>query len=221
MPLIVPWIQRGAGRTAATAARGREPEVVVPVEVDGHAGADQLDACARRGRPPPPAWRSRACPRRRPPRARPRPRAEYACAKNSGSARVPSTPKYATVMPSPGGEARRRSRSARAWSRGVTPSASSLRSEIGDSITDARTPSSTSSLDVGRDRAREAPDLGAGARRPRISSTARPVVLGDAREAGLDPIDAERRRAPRAISSLSSGESTTPTVCSPSRSVVS
>ena len=56
-------------------------------------------------------------------------------------------------------------------------------------------------LEVGGHRTREAPDL---ARRPAaaISSTASPVVLRDAREAGLDAIDAELVEQPRDLELL-------------------
>src|SRR6188508_2245992 len=76
----------------------------------------------------------------------------------------------------------------------VTPIASSFRSEIGDSITDART-------EVGRHRPREAPDLrpqaGLGDQPDRV-----PVVLRDAREPGLDPVDAEVVEEPRDLELL-------------------
>ena len=71
-----------------------------------------------------------------------------------------------------------------------TPIASSFRSEIGDSITEKRTPSSTSaSRSAGT--AREKPQIsasqpGAGDQPDRL-----PVVGRDAREARLDPVDPE------------------------------
>ena len=46
MPLIVPCTQRAPARTAATAARGCEAEVVVPVEVHRHVRPDPLDRSA-------------------------------------------------------------------------------------------------------------------------------------------------------------------------------
>ena len=71
-----------------------------------------------------------------------------------------------------------------------TPIASSFRSEIGDSITEKRTPELDERLEVGRHGAREAPDLGAQAG-GRDQLDRLPVVGRDAREAGLDPVDAE------------------------------
>ena len=75
-------------------------------------------------------------------------------------------------------------------------------------------------LGVGRDRAREAPDLGveAGARRSASPRPSRP-----ARRAGSPPRSA-RSRASRSrgrARASAAGSRTTPTVCSPSRSVVS
>ena len=71
-----------------------------------------------------------------------------------------------------------------------TPIASSLRSEIGDSITEYATPELDERLEIGGHGAREAPDLcaqaGGGDPLDRL-----PVVVGDAREAGFDPVDAE------------------------------
>ncbi len=65
-----------------------------------------------------------------------------------------------------------------------------MRSEIGASITEARTLELDERLEVGGDRAREAPDLrpqaGRGDQPDRL-----PVLGRDAREAGLDAVDAE------------------------------
>ena len=76
-----------------------------------------------------------------------------------------------------------------------TPSASSLPSEIGLSITDARTPSSTSAS-TSAWTAREKPQTSA--RRPAaaISSHRLEVVLRDTREARLDPVDPRRVERP-------------------------
>ena len=66
--------------------------------------------------------------------------------------------------------------------------ASSLRSEIGDSITDARTPSS-SSASTSACPAREKPHTSASGRsHDQLEGAA--VVLGHAREPGLDAPDA-------------------------------
>ena len=71
-----------------------------------------------------------------------------------------------------------------------TPIASSFRSEIGDSITEQRTPSSTSSS-RSAGTAREKPQISALEARGRDQLDRAAVVVGDAREAGLDPVDAE------------------------------
>ena len=101
----------------------------------------------------------------------------------------------------------------------VTPSAWSLASEIGLSITDAGTPSSTSAS-TSACTARENPQISA--RRPAalISSTARQSSAETrGKPASIRSMPAASRA--RAISSFSSGVRTTPTDCSPSRSVVS
>src|SRR3954468_18990474 len=89
-----------------------------------------------------------------------------------------------------------------------TPIAFSFRSEIGDSITDAGTPSSTSasrSAGTAREKPHTRPGrpLGVGGPPPREAPPLRvqaglrdephrlPVVLRHAREAGLDPVDPE------------------------------
>ena len=71
-----------------------------------------------------------------------------------------------------------------------TPSASSLRSEIGDSITEAPTPSSIKAS-TSACTARENPQTSA--RRPAADDQLEgaAVVLGHAREPGLDAVDAE------------------------------
>ena len=100
-----------------------------------------------------------------------------------------------------------------------TPSASSLPSEIGLSITEAGTPSSTSAS-TSACTAREKPHTSA--RRPGADDEldGSPVVLGDPREAGLDPVDPRRVERLRDLE-LVVRLRTTPTDCSPSRSVVS
>jgi hypothetical protein len=101
----------------------------------------------------------------------------------------------------------------------LTPIASSLRSEIGDSITEARTPSSTSaSRSAGT--AREKPQISALSPASEISLTASQSSCETrGKPASMRSIPSSSSR--RAISSFCSGSSTTPTVCSPSRSVVS
>src|SRR4051794_10583416 len=100
-----------------------------------------------------------------------------------------------------------------------TPIAFSFRSEIGDSITEYETPSSTSaSRSAGT--AREKPQTSA--RRPAAAIFA--TACQSSSETRGNP--ASIRSMPssssrRAISSFCSGSSTTPTVCSPSRRVVS
>jgi hypothetical protein len=97
--------------------------------------------------------------------------ARYTSAKYSGVARVESTPKNATRIPCSTAFA---TASVMRWSifSRETPSASSFRSEIGDSITLASTPSSTSaSTSAGT--AREKPQTSAVRPAPAISSTAR------------------------------------------------
>ena len=77
-----------------------------------------------------------------------------------------------------------------------TPIASSFRSEIGDSITEASTPSSTSSS-RSAGTAREKPQTSAFRPAAGDQLDGAPVVVGDAREAGLDPLDPEPVEQPR------------------------
>ena len=174
--------------------RRGEPEVVVPVPVDRDLVVEPLGDVAHeerrrlRGRDPERVHDDdlgRAGLDRGLVRARRKPR----------SARVESTPKKATRIPcSTAKETAERMRSS-IVSR-ETPSAASFPSEIGLSITEALEPELDERLDVRLDGAREAPDLRLQAGlddhpdRPR-------VVVGDAREPGLDAVDAglgERRR---------------------------
>ena len=113
----------------------------------------------------------------------------YACRKNPRSARVPSTPKYATVIPLPeANETASRIRSS--IDSRDTPSAASFASEIGDSITLAPTPSSTSAS-TSAATAREKPQTSASSPAFGDQLHGLPVVRRRAREAGLDPLDAE------------------------------
>jgi hypothetical protein len=90
---------------------------------------------------------------------------------------------------------------------------------MGDSITDARTPSSTSaSRSAGT--AREKPQTSASRPAFEISFTASQSSCETrGKPASIRSIPSWS--SSRAISSFCSGSSTTPTVCSPSRSVVS
>ena len=209
-----------AGADGRRRRRGREAEVVVAVEVDGDRPGRATRACGRRARRPPRAWRSPIVSTTTASFAPASIAVSYACRKNSRSARVPSTPKYATVMPCSRGERDRVADPLRASTRATTPSAASFASEIGDSITLACTPSSTSAS-ASAATAREKPQTSAS--RPGVGDQLHrvPVVLRDAREAGLDPLDPERRRSRGRARASARGSRTTPTVCSPSRSVVS
>ena len=86
------------------------------------------------------------------------------------------------------------------FSRG-TPIASSLRSEIGDSMTACRTPSSTSaSRSAGT--AREKPQTSALRPASRDEPDRLRVLCRDAREPGLDPVDAGIVEQPRDLELL-------------------
>ena len=100
-----------------------------------------------------------------------------------------------------------------------TPSASSFRSERGDSITVASRPSSTIAS-TSACTAREKPQISAFRPASRISSTAR-QSSSDTRgkPASIRSTPSSSRAC--AMTSFCSGAKTTPTVCSPSRSVVS
>ena len=100
-----------------------------------------------------------------------------------------------------------------------TPSAASLPSEIGLSITEARRPSSTSASTSART-AREKPQISASSPASRIKEIARASSSETrGKPASIRSIPAAERAF--AISTFCSGSRTTPTVCSPSRSVVS
>ena len=72
MPLTVPWIQVDARTNRSECSGGGESEVVVTVEVDRRAGTEPLLRAADEPPRPPPGWRCRSCPRRRPPARPPR-----------------------------------------------------------------------------------------------------------------------------------------------------
>ena len=110
--------------------------------------------------------------------------------KNSRSAREESTPKNATRIPCSVANATALRIRSSIVSR-ETPRASSLPSEIGLSITEARHAELDEHVDVGLHGAREAPDLGLEPRR-RDRLDGLEVVGRDAREAGLDPVDPRR-----------------------------
>ena len=100
-----------------------------------------------------------------------------------------------------------------------TPSAASFASEIGDSITLACTPSSTSAS-ASAATAREKPQTSASRPAPAISLTASQSSCETrGKPASIRSIPSES--IARASSSFCCGSRTTPTVCSPSRSVVS
>ena len=142
----------------------------------------------------------------------------YACFANVRSARLESTPKNATRIPfSAARETAARMRSIIVWRE--TPSASSFASEIGLSMTEAFRPSSTrASTSAGT--AREKPQISASRPASRMSSIER-QSSADTRGKPASIRSTPASESAVAIASLSSGESTTPTVCSPSRSVVS
>ena len=102
---------------------------------------------------------------------------------------VESTPKNAAWMPCSAAKRIALVIRSSIFSR-VTPIASSFRSEIGDSITENEHAELDERLEVGRHGAGEAPDLGAQTG-GRDQLDRLPVVVGDARETGLDPVDAE------------------------------
>ena len=144
--------------------------------------------------------------------------ASYARSKNSRSAREESTPKNATRIPCPVANATALRMRSSIVSR-ETPRASSLPSEIGLSITEADTPSSTSTS-TSACTAREKPQTSALSPAAAIALTAsKSSAETRGNPASIRSIPAASRA--RAISSFSSGVSTTPIVCSPSRSVVS
>ena len=100
-----------------------------------------------------------------------------------------------------------------------TPSAASFASEIGLSITAALTPRPTS-CSTSACTARAKPQISA---RSPASAISR-IASSSSAETRAKPASIRSTPASssaRAIASLSSGERTTPTVCSPSRSVVS
>ena len=199
MPLIVPCTQRRARADGGDGARRRDAEVVVAVEVHGH--VRRAHGSSRRRDPRPPrARRSRACRRRRPRSRPPRPRSSRRARRTRGSARVESTPKNAAWMPCSAAKRIALVMRSSIFSR-ETPIASSFRSEIGDSITEKRDAELDERLEVGGHRAREAPDLGVQAGlRDQLDRA--PVVVGDAREAGLDPVDPELVEQPRDLELL-------------------
>ncbi len=131
---------------------------------------------------------------------------------------MPSTPKYATVIPcSAANETALPIRSS--IDSLVTPSAVSFASEIGDSITLASTPSSTSAS-ASAATARENPQTSARRPAPAISFTASQSSC-ETRGKPASIRSIPRPSIARASSSFCCGSRTTPTDCSPSRSVVS
>ena len=179
-----------AGAHGRDRARGRDAEVVVAVEVNRDARADELDRRADElgdglGRGDAERVDDDDLLR-----ARPRSRSSRRGGRSPARARVESTPKNAAWMPCSAAKRIALVIRSSILSR-ETPIASSFRSEIGDSITEKRTPSSTSASRSAGHRAREAPDLGLRARPAEMQLDRVPVVGRDAREPGLDPVDAE------------------------------
>ena len=220
MPLIVPCTQRrarahGGDRGARSRGRSRCGRGSGPARP-----ARATRACGRRGRRPPRAWRSRSC-RRRPTSFAPASTALlYTCSKKPRSARVAVDAEEGDVDPVLGGEARSRRDP---LEHRLARDAERLELQVGDRRLDhasRSTPSSTSaSTSAGT--AREKPQTSASQARVRDQLGPRPSR--PARRAGSRPRSgrSRARRAARAISSFCSGSSTTPTVCSPSRRVVS
>ena len=194
IPLIVPWIQRRARADGGDGGRGREPEVVVAVEVDRDVRAERLARPADERRRPPRASRRRACRRRRPRCAPASTAAAVDAARRSpGSARVPSTPKNATVIPS---LAANETASRDPAEHRLARDAERVELQVARSAT--RSPSrGRRARRAPRRRpatAREKPQTSASSPASAISRTALAVLVRDAREAGLDPLDARARR---------------------------
>ena len=159
--------------------RRREAEVVVTVPVDGNLVVEPLDDLVRRGTRPPRAWRSRACPRRRPPPRPPRPRSRRRRARTRGRRGSSRRRRSATRIPCSDGEARRPSGSARASSRARRRARRACRPRSG-----SRSPRR-------RGRARRAPRRRPGRRARSPRSRRRGPPRGSARSRGRRP----RRRA--------------------------
>ena len=83
-----------------------------------------------------------------------------------------------------------------------TPIASSFRSEIGDSITEKRDAELDEQPRGRPGTAREKPQISASQAGGGDQLDRAPVVVGDAREAGLDPVDAELVEQPRDLELL-------------------
>ncbi len=217
IPLIVPCTHPAPARTAATAAAVASPKSLWPCQCTGISSPTQpraarTSSAAASGVTAPsvstiaisraPAWTA----------------SPYTRSRKLRSARVPSTPKKQTVTPlSVACDTAVTTRSI-SFSR-LIPYALSFPSDTGDSITAARTPiSSSASTSAGTARAK-----------PQISAASPSAAI--ARNASTSSADtrgnpASIRSMPsesiaRAIASFWSGSSATPTVCSPSRRVVS
>ena len=188
-----PCRSRCPAPTSRPPARPRSPPRCRARSRRGRASAPGRRAGRARGRraaPPPRASRCRACRRRRSPRRPPRPRRRTRGRRTRGR-RARSRRRRTRRGCRSRSRTRRRCRIRSSIVSRETPSASSLPSEIGLSITDARTPSSTSASTSAWHGAREAPHLGAEPGAGDHLDRAE-VVVGDAREARLDPVDARR-----------------------------
>ena len=147
-------------------------------------------APARRGTPRPRGSRSRACRRRRSRRRPPR-RPPRTPGRRTRGRRATSRRRRTRRGSRARRRTRRRSRIRSSIVSRETPSASSLPSEIGLSITDARDAELDEHVDVGLHGAREPPHLGAQAR-PRRSARPHGSRRPRRGEPGLDPVDPRR-----------------------------
>ena len=198
MPLIVPWIHVAPARTAATAVAVASPKSLWPWKWTG-TSARPPRLSGRRARRPLRATRCRACRRRRPRSRPPRPRGVHALVEvRLGARRVDAEERRVDAVL--GGEAHRVRDPAEHL---VAVDADRVELEVGDRRLDHGRGHAEldERLEVGRHGAREAPHLGAqpgaGDELDRV-----PVVLRDAREARLDPLDPELVEQPRDLELL-------------------
>src|SRR5829696_532164 len=189
----------GAGADGGDGARGRDAEVVVPVEVDRHLAPDELDGLADEGRD-----RLR---RRDPERIDhddlagsgvDRRGVDTSIEVGLGAARVDAEERGVDPV-----VAREPHRARDAVEHLVARDADRVELEVGDGRLDHGVPDAEldERLEVGRDGPREPPHLGAKAR-GRNEPHRLPVVRRDAREPGLDPVDAELVEEPRDLELL-------------------
>ena len=200
MPLIVPWTYAAPARTAATALAVATPKSLWPWKWTGTSGptsstVEPTRSATASGEAMPSVSTTTTS------FAPGLDRARVDAAVEVGSARVESTPKNAAWMPLLGGEAHR---ARDPLEHLLARDADRVELQVGDRRLDHREAHAEldERLEVGRHRAREAPDLGVAGPAAEISSTARAVVVGDAREAGLDAVDAELVEQPRDLELL-------------------